>query len=75
MESAQETAGPLKLSKLLKGRFSTTKEAKDTLNDLGMLTIGYFCTILEDIGRTRAVTAEDVERVFESLRAPMRQSK
>lgn len=75
MGNTQETAGPLKLGKLLKGRFPTTKEARDVLSDLGMLSIGYFCAVLGEIGKTKTLTIEDIESIFESLKNPLSQTR
>ena len=66
-DGAQETTAPLRLNGLLKGRFATTKEAKELLSDIGLLATGYCLTILKELGRE--VTEEDVDAIFSSLKS------
>lgn len=66
MEDGAETSAPLKLMKLVRGHFMTTKDSKDCLSDIGMLAISYAVTILKETPDRRP-TKESVDEIFATL--------
>lgn len=68
MTKFSDLTGTFKISRLLKDKMASSKEAKETLNELSVLANVYAITVLSELHKDCEVTEDDVKKVFDSLR-------
>jgi hypothetical protein len=57
-----------KISKLLKEKMPTTKEAKDFLNEAAIFTTTYVLTVLKETSEGKEISEAQIQKVFETLK-------
>lgn len=67
MTTFTELTETFKITKLLKDKGNTTKEAKETLNEAVTLVNSYVLTLLKETCKNKEIKVEDVENVFNTL--------